>query len=67
MKTIDDKLVEKFRTEVHEKFESDSDAILFFEDCDFRALTGGWAIAQGMSFQEASDFASYIRYETDMG
>ena len=34
---------------------------------DWKSLTLGWVLAKGVSPAEARDFASYIRYETDLG
>jgi len=33
---------------------------------DWKSLTLGWALAKGVSPAEARDFASYVRYETDL-
>lgn len=34
---------------------------------DWFSLTLGWAIAKGLTPDEAHEFASFIRYKTDLG
>ena len=36
-------------------------------DVDWHSLTFGWAIAKGLSPEDAYEFADYIRYDTDLG
>jgi hypothetical protein len=38
-----------------------------YDETDFHALTCGWAMAHGLNPCEAYDFATYIRYETELG
>lgn len=59
-------LVEKFRVEVSQHFDDEeSEEYSLYEESDFRSITCGWAMAQGMNPIDAYDFASYVRYETD--
>jgi len=37
------------------------------DEQDWFSLTLGWAIANGLSPDEAHSFASHIRYHTDLG
>ena len=34
---------------------------------DWYSLTLGWALAKGLSPEKALDFATYIRYNTNLG
>lgn len=58
-------LTEQFKNEVHDKITVENEDE--FMDEDFKSLTLGWAIAKGLSFEDAFDFASYIRYNTNLG
>lgn len=57
-------LTEQFKTEVHDKVLESEDE---FQHEDFHSLTLGWAIAKSLSVQDAFDFASYIKYYTNLG
>lgn len=37
------------------------------DEHDWKSLTLGWAVAKGMKPEEAQEFASYIRYRTELG
>lgn len=37
------------------------------QEQDWYSITLGWAIAKGLSFEDAHEFARHIRYETDLG
>jgi ribosome-associated toxin RatA of RatAB toxin-antitoxin module len=58
-------LTEQFKAEVHDKIIGDIEDEFMEED--FHSLSLGWAIAKGLSFEDAFDFASYIRYDTNLG
>lgn len=56
-------LIDLFKKEVHEKFkEVDPD-----DEQDWYSLTLGWAIGKGLPVKEAKEFATFIRYKTDLG
>ncbi len=56
-------LAQAFKVEVHDRAaEVDPDS-----DYPWLHLTVGWAIGKGLSPEDANEFASYIRYETDLG
>jgi len=60
---VDEALVELFKAEIHNRA-SDVDP----SNCqDWFSLTLGWAIAKGLDPSAAHEFASYIRYDTDLG
>lgn len=56
-------LVKSFKTECHNK----SDEIDPDDELDWYDLTVGWAVAKGLRGEDARDFATYIRYSTDLG
>lgn len=58
-------LIEKFKAEVHDKL-CVPDCDDRYEEVHFRDLTCGWALAQGMSPEDAFDFAMHVRYNTDL-
>lgn len=58
-------LTEQFKAEVHDQITVDVEDA--FMDEDFKSLTVGWALAKGLSCEDALEFGSYIRYETDLG
>jgi hypothetical protein len=59
---MNQELIELFKTECHDRASQvDPDNCL-----DWFCITLGWAIAKGLSPDDAYDFASYIRYETDL-
>lgn len=59
----DDKMVALFKSEVHDRAtEIDPD-----DEHDWRSLTLGWALAKGMTPDEADEFSVYIRYSTNLG
>lgn len=60
-------LIDLFSTQVSRFFtDPDSEDTLLYEETDFHGLTCGWAMAQGMNPSDAYDFATYIRYNTDL-
>lgn len=63
MAELSEKLLKKFRKQIHERAsEIDPDNEFYWKD-----LTYGWALAQGLEPEAAREFASYVRYNTDMG
>ena len=38
----------------------------FDNEHDWRSLTLGWALAKGFTPDAASEFASFVRYNTDL-
>jgi hypothetical protein len=58
-----DQLIALFKTECHARAsEVDPD------NCqDWFSITLGWAIAKGLSPDDAYEFASHIRYRTELG
>ncbi len=34
---------------------------------DWYSITLGWAIGKGLTLDDAENFATYIRYQTDLG
>jgi len=60
---MNQELIELFKTECHDRAGGiDPDNIQ-----DWFSITLGWAIAKGLSPDDAYDFASYIRYSTELG
>ena len=60
---MNQELIELFKTECHDRSsEIDTD-----NSQDWFSITLGWAIAKGLSPDDAYQFASYIRYKTDLG
>jgi hypothetical protein len=56
-------LLSLFKSEVdHRTSEVDPD-----DNQDWFSLTLGWAVAKGLAPQAAHDFATRVRYTTDMG
>ena len=37
------------------------------DELDWYSLTLGWAIGRGMKIEDAKNFASHIRYHTELG
>jgi len=62
-----DELTKQFKIEVHDKLDENIELQEEFQDEDFKSLTVGWAIAKGLSLEDALDFSSYIRYNTTLG
>lgn len=58
--------LDAFRKEVDDKFKQRIEGHDLYDETDFKSLTQGWAIANGMSLTEAYEFASFVRYKTDM-
>lgn len=56
-------LLTQFKTEVDDR----SGEVDQYDEHDWLSLTVGWAIAKGLSPEDANDFATYVRYNTDMG
>ena len=56
-------LTEQFRNECSDR---SSEIDPSGEFC-WKSLTAGWAVAKGLDPEDAYDFASYIRYKTDLG
>ena len=55
--------IEQFKKKVHDQSNViDPDSSEYW-----KSLTLGWAIGKGMSIQEAKDFATFIRYHTNLG
>ncbi len=60
---MNQELIELFKTECHDRASQvDPD-----NSHDWHSLTLGWAIAKGLSPDDAHDFARYIRYDTELG
>ena len=56
-------LVEAFKTECDDRgAQIDPD-----NELDWFSLTVGWAIAKGLTPDEANELAIHIRYDTDLG
>ena len=60
-----DETIAKFKQEVCDAVES-SDCAEDYQELCWLSITVGWALAQGMTTAQARDFASYIRYHTDL-
>lgn len=60
---FDDRTIEAFKTEVHDK----GSEIDPGDEYDWWSLTLGWALGKGMSPDDASSFATHIRYNTSLG
>lgn len=56
-------LAKQFEEEVHSKA-SEVDPS---SEQDWYSLTLGWAIAKGLTPEQAHEFANHIRYHTDLG
>jgi hypothetical protein len=60
---MNEELIELFKTECHDRASQiDPD-----NSQDWKSLTLGWAIAKGLSPDDAWDFALHIRYKTELG
>lgn len=60
-------LIDRFASQVSSFFnDPESEETLLYEETNFHGLTCGWAMAQGMTPFEAYEFATYIRYNTDL-
>ena len=58
-----EELIEPFKTECYNRAgEIDAE-----NSQDWYSLTLGWAIAKGLSPADAQDFATHIRYKTELG
>lgn len=58
-----DELEEQFKKEVNDRAEEVDPG----QEEDWKSLTLGWAIAKGLSPQDAITFALHIRYHTELG
>ena len=58
-----DELVSQFKTEVNDRAEEIDES----GKQDGYSLTLGWAIAKGLTPDEAHEFARHIRYHTELG
>ena len=57
------KYTDLFEKEVHNRaVEVDP-----YNDQDWYSITLGWAIGKGIEPEEANEFATYIRYSTNLG
>lgn len=56
-------LIDLFKTECHDRAEEIDES----NEQDWFSLTLGWAIAKGLSPDEAHKFALHIRYKTELG
>lgn len=63
-----EEMVELYASQVNAYFlDEDSDDSLLYEESDFHSLTCGWAMAHGLNPTEAYNFATHIRYSTNLG
>lgn len=57
------KLIVRFKKEVHDHSkEIDPD-----DSQDWHSLTLGWALGKGLPVKDAHEFATHVRYRTDLG
>jgi hypothetical protein len=56
-------LEKRFKEQVHDK----AQAVDKEGELDWHSLTIGWALAHGCNASDAYNFATYIRYHTDLG
>lgn len=56
-------LIQKFKTEISDQAAEIDPS----QECDWPSLTYGWAMGQKLAPDEAYEFATYIRYSTDLG
>lgn len=62
-----EEFLEAFRKEVDDKFkEPDSADYQLYSEADFHSITAGWGMANGMTPKQAHEFATFVRYKTDM-
>lgn len=66
METPDQKLIDKFESEVTKKFKTSAADAYLLQNEDLKSLAIGWAIANGMSAEDAYSFATYLAYKTDL-
>jgi len=52
-----------FKVEVHDKAAEVDPG----QEEDWRSLTLGWALAKGLTPEEAHEFSFHIRYNTELG
>lgn len=62
-KTTRNRLAKKFKETVSDRYGEIDSAM----GQDWYSLTLGWALASGLNPKDAHEFASYIRYETELG
>jgi len=60
---MNQELIALFKTECHDR----ASEIDFNNERDWYSITLGWAIAKGLSPDDAHDVARYIRYDTELG
>ena len=56
-------LENQFKTEVHDRAKEIDES----GEQDWYSMTLGWAIAKGITPDDAHDFARHIRYNTELG
>ena len=66
METPDQKLIDKFEAEVTNQLKTSPATATLLQNEDFKSLAIGWAIANGMSAEEAYSFSTYLAYKTDL-
>lgn len=54
---------DQFKAEIHDRAEEVDPS----NEYDWWSLTLGWAIGKGMDPETAAEFATHIRYHTDLG
>jgi len=66
MKQPDQALIDKFESEVTKKFEASAADAYLLQNEDLKSLAIGWAIANGLSAEDAYSFSTYLAYKTDL-
>jgi len=56
-------LMSQFKTEMTDR----ATLVDTSNELDWYSLTVGWAVAKGLSPDEARSFSTHVRYETDLG
>lgn len=62
----DQKLVDKFETEMTSLWKKSAATANLLQNEDFKSLAIGWAMANGLEAEDAFEFASYLAYHTDL-
>lgn len=66
MKTPDQKLIDKFEAEVTNQLKTSATTAYILQREDLKSLAIGWAIANGLSAEDAYSFSTYLAYKTNL-
>ena len=66
MKVPDQALIDKFEAEVTNQFRTSAATAYLLQREDLKSMAIGWAIANGLSAEDAYAFATYLADKTDL-